>query len=121
DLCLTGAAQAQVDVAPAKRLQPALLSAAANVAPRIDQVHAAEIGDPVVDDNQLAMIAAIEDAEERKPPQRFPQRMEGMHPDAGRLHPPEESCRRKAATDRIVKDAHVKPRPGSLRQGLGDS
>ena len=70
-----------VDVAPAGRNRQAagLSLFDGRDAALIDDVHAAEIRHAVVNRQQLAVVAAVEDVERAKMPKRFPESVKGVH------------------------------------------
>ena len=59
----------------------------------IDDVHAAEVADLVVDDDQLAMVALVEELEEPEPPKGLAQRVERVYFAAGVAQRLEQSLR----------------------------
>src|SRR5262249_28904711 len=89
DLPLLWPDEANVNVPPADgtRKRSALPAGQVRL---VEQVHAAEIRDLVVDDEQLAVVAAVKDLKDSHPPQRFPEGMKGMDLDPGLLHLAEE-------------------------------
>ncbi len=112
---------ADVDVAPAAGVgQIAPLLAARRRRSRIDDVHAAKKCHAIVDHEQLAMIAAIEDFEERQISQRIEQGMKAMHLDARRFDPGQQLGRRGLAADGVVQDPHVDAGSCPLDQGVGN-
>src|SRR5438874_6883768 len=83
-----------------------------------DEIHAAEIGHPIIDDQEFPMIAPVEHAQDGKTVKGFPDGMEAMNLDSRLLHLAEE-CRRGGLTaDGIVQNADVEAPAGALLKCL---
>src|SRR5207253_3696837 len=108
--------ETNMDVAPPGRRWHALGRFDRGGARLIDQVHPAEIRHLVVDNEQLAMIAAVQNAQRREASKCLAQRMEGMDLNSGLFHVAKETGRGAQAADGIVEDADVEPTMGPLLQ-----
>src|SRR5438552_18986673 len=84
----------------------------------IDEIHAAEISDAVINHYQFSVIPSVQDTQNGKAVKGFPERMKGMNLDPRLLHLGEEDGRGSLTADRIVKDAHIQPRAGAFLEGL---
>ncbi len=104
DLSLPGPGHSGMDVAPADRGgQMALFGVGyGGHAAEVYHVHAAEVGHAVIHDEQLAVVAAVHDAQQRETPQRFPERVVGMDLHAGLPQVVKEAGRGAPASQRVV-------------------
>src|SRR5262245_49738246 len=73
DFRLLRTTQTHVHVPPARRGGQRFLAILNNARPLIDDIHAAEIGDAVVNDQQLAMVAPVENPQHGETPKRLPE------------------------------------------------
>ncbi len=123
ELALAGADHSHVHIAPAAgrgqmaahgvvhRFQIAL----------IDDVHAAEVGYLVVNHEQLAVIALVEDAKQRKAPERLAERVELVDFDARLAQWSEKRGGGGQAADGVEHQTHIKTCTGAIDERIGDS
>src|SRR5438067_6302073 len=107
-----------MDVPPTRRYGEMLRTFDQRGTSLIDEIHAAEISDAVVNDCQFAVIPTVQDTQKGKAVKGFPDGMKGMNLDPCFFHLTEEYRRRGLTADRVVQDAHVEPRAGPFLEGL---
>src|SRR5262249_1104573 len=121
DLPLLWPCEANVHVTPARRSRQGFDLFRCGLVGHVGKVHAAEICHTVVNDEELAMVAAVQGAEERENTQSGPRRGGRGRLYAGPLDAREKCAWRCAAAYSVIKNTNLQSGLGSFAKCRGDS
>ena len=118
---LVRAFEADVDVAPAGGGGAVFFLLLFDVFDVVDDVHAAEVADGVVDDHEFSVVAAVKEGEGAEAAEAFPEGVEGVDRDAGGDEVIEEGVGGGVGAEGVIEEADVEAFAGLLFERVGDA